>query len=140
MAQLLAIPRVEVVRVWPLVAEHMRRACSRGLGDVTPAWLLAECVAGTAALLLTVDGSRILASAVARVGEEAGTRTAYLLACGGGDIAAWKHVIPDFEAWCRFQGASAAELAGRAGWARIFSDYRAIRPPPGVPVALRKDL
>lgn len=131
-----AVPLDAVGRLWPLVEEHLHRACERGVGDISTETLRTDCEAHRARLLITCKGPHILAAAVARFCLQAdGSTACELVAAGGGSLASWKHVIPDFEAWARFHGAKSIRLCGRPGWERAFVGYR--RRPL---VSLVKDL
>lgn len=131
-----SIPTDACAAVWFLVDEYLRRACARGVGDISADSLRAECVAGDARLVAIQDGDSLCAAAVARFCLQAdGTLACELVACGGGSLSAWRHVIPDFEAWARHHGAKSVRLCGRPGWERIFRGYR--RRPL---VSLVKDL
>lgn len=134
--RLISLPAEHVAAVWPLVDEHFRRACARSVGDISPDTLRDECVRGEARLLAILDDGRLPAAAVARFCIQADRSVACeLVACGGGSLAAWRHVVPEFEAWARFLGATSVRLTGRPGWERIFRGYR--RRPL---VSLVKDL
>lgn len=129
-------PVEDVGAVWPLVETHLRRACARGAGDISPETLRAECEAGAARLLVILDGTAIPAAAVARFYRQTdGVLACELVAAGGGSLAGWRHVVPEFEAWARHHGARVVRLCGRPGWERVFRGYR--RRPL---VSLVKDL
>lgn len=123
--RLISLPAEQVEAAWPLVDGHFRRACARGVGDISSETLREECRTGDARLLAILEGDALPAAAVARFCIQADRSVACeLVACGGGSLAAWRHVIPDFEAWARFHGAASVRLTGRPGWERIFLGYR----------------
>lgn len=140
MIYLVPVPTEHVGTLWPRAEDHLRRACARGVGDISTATLFADCTAGRSVLLLIVDAASspaaVPAAAVAHFPAQAdGSVACELRAAGGGLLAAWKHVVPEFEAWARHCGASTVRLCGRPGWARVFAGYR-----PRPLVSLVKDL
>lgn len=137
---LVPVPTEHVARLWPQAEEHLRRACARSVGDMSPESLFRDCVAGTSALVVIVDGSTepstIPAAAVVHFPQQAdGSLACEIRAAGGRALSLWRHVVPDFEAWARHVGAASVRLCGRRGWERVFPGYRA-RPL----VSLIKDL
>ena len=137
---LVPVPIKHVAALWPQAEGHLRRACARSVGDMSPETLLRDCLAGASALVLIVDGrtdpATIPAAAVVHFPHQAdGLIACELRAAGGRALALWRHVIPEFEAWARHVGAASVRLCGRRGWERVFPGYR-VRPL----VSLVKDL
>ena len=137
---LVPVPTEHVATLWPQAEGHLRRACARSVGDMSPETLRRDCLAGLSALVVIVDARTapvtIPAAAVVHFPRQAdGSLACELRAAGGRALALWRHVIPEFEAWARHVGAASVRLCGRRGWERVFPGYR-VRPL----VSLVKDL
>ena len=134
------VPTPNVAQLWPQAEGHLRRACDRSVGDMSPETLFLDCMAGRSVLCLIVDGrtdpATIPAAAIVHFPRQVdGSLACELRAAGGRALALWRHVVPEFEAWARHVGATTARLCGRRGWERVFPGYR-VRPL----VSLVKDL
>jgi hypothetical protein len=137
---LVPVPLEHVATLWPQAEGHLRRACERSVGDMSPETLRRDCLAGVSWLVLIVDGRTepavVPAAAVVHFPRQAdGSIACELRAAGGRSLSLWRHVVPDFEAWARHVGAASVRLCGRRGWERVFLGYR-VRPL----VSLTKDL
>ncbi|SFM62545.1 hypothetical protein [Methylobacterium pseudosasicola] len=127
---LVPVPTEHVATLWPQAEGHLRRACARSVGDMSPETLFRDCAAGTSALVVIVDmrtdPSTMPAAAVVHFPRQAdGSLACELRAAGGRALALWRHVVPEFEAWARHVGAASVRLCGRRGWERVFPGYRA---------------
>lgn len=119
----------EAVRdAWPKVVGYLAEALDRDGGKMLPGDVLKQIADGFAGLYTIVDfeTGEILAAIVCDVQEYAHSNVFNLAYCGGRDLYRWAHLLGDFEREAARLGCDTVRITGRAGWGRVFPDYREI--------------
>jgi hypothetical protein len=136
LAELCCVDPAQVAKIWPHVADLIRRAMQRGrMGRFTD--VEADVLGGNAYLWLAIDGGSVLATAVTKVTAEADERLCTIVACAGQGDNDWPRfgaLIEGLEEYARAEGCRALEICGRPGWSRRLKDYRLVK------VVIRKDI
>ena len=123
-ARSVAVPKIALPEVWPLVTHWIRRAMERadlGSFDVVEADVFND----RALLWLVYDGPKTLAAVVTKIVLTEKSRVCLILAVGGEGAKDWTHLLSDAERYARAEGCDAIRLFGRRGWQRLLPDYSA---------------
>ena len=130
----LCVPPKRVADMWGEAAPLIRSALVNTLTDF--AVVEADVLAGRALLWVVKYGRSeiITAAAVTALSVSNGRKFCTIVACGGRDLAQWKHVIRRIERFAQNEGCVSIVIMGRRGWAREYPDYEMIG------VILEKDL
>jgi hypothetical protein len=121
------VPVPAVDEVFPKIVSGIERACSKGGGDLTAAYLWQECRASRAFLLIAVDGE-ILGACIWRFETWAGKSVMKCLAAWGTRMAEWEPAMREkSETLARLGGAVKILADGRTGWARRYPKARVVR-------------
>jgi hypothetical protein len=110
---------------WPHARALIKAAM--GKGDISPFACVEHAVlTGDALLWLAwdADARRIAAACVTEL-QKVGTRKLCLIvACGGHGMHRWLPLLAQLEDYARAEGCAVTRIMGRAGWARVLTDYR----------------
>lgn len=83
----------------------------------------ADVLAGRALLWLVWNEPDIEGAAVTQVTKTESSKVCTIVACGGGGMRDWVHLIGKLEDYARQQGCNCVRIAGRKGWQRVLKDY-----------------
>jgi hypothetical protein len=117
---LLCIYPPKVDEFWPYAAPLLKAACDR-CGEWSIGEIKREIEKG-ALLWIVWNGEELKAACVTRLVEIKGEKICQVLACGGHDED-WRTRFEEIEDYARNEGCAKAQIQGRKGWARLFSDY-----------------
>ena len=119
-ADLICVYPGQVDEFWPYAEPFLKRATEK-CGN----WSIDEIrrELGNGALLWIVwNGTELKAACVTRLAEIKGEKVCQVLVCGGSDED-WRTRFEEIEDYARNEKCVKAQIQGRKGWARIFSDY-----------------
>ena len=127
-AEIVLIPEEGVSMVWSIAAPLLKKGVDR-TKKISLNSLHDSMCEGMMQLWLAYDpdDKQVLAACATEiVNYESGYRTVRILILGGFDVNRWSGCIATIEEWALYEGCDAVEIAGRAGWGRIYEDYRPI--------------
>jgi hypothetical protein len=119
-ADLLCVSPYQADEFWPYAAPVLKLATDR-CGEWSVAQLKSEINKG-ALLWIIWDGEALKAACVTRLVEIKGEKMCQVLACAGSNED-WRTRFEEIEDYARNEGCVKAQIQGRKGWQRIFSDY-----------------
>jgi len=109
----------------PIVGPMLDRATCLASGRVDSEDVLRMCDEGTMQLWLAMRNERdVIAVLVTELVEFPGRKVCNLLFCAGEDMHTWAHKLAEIEAWAAGEGCEIVTIQGRAGWGRMFPEYR----------------
>jgi hypothetical protein len=113
-------------QLWPTVAAMLEPAIENGGNLDTAESLLENLRAGKLGLFLFTDDvtKDILASILCEVIDYPSGCVFSIAYLGGREMHRWTHLIEHFEMIAFSQGCKRIRIPGRAGWGRIFRDYK----------------
>ncbi len=108
--------------VWPRVSHWIKAALERGdmgtFGSVE-----SDVLAARALLWVVWNDPDLEGAAVTQVGKTESSKVCTIVACGGGGMRTWVHLIGTLEDYARDQGCDCVRIVGRKGWQRVLQDY-----------------
>lgn len=110
------------VGIWPAVVPLLGPTVAGT--DETLEDVMAEVDEGLAQLWIAHEGEEVLMALVTRLHEGARGKTCDMAFVGGRRLKEWAHVIGIVEQAAREEGCNRITFEGRAGWQRVFPDYR----------------
>ena len=113
----------EVPERWPVIEPWVKRALARGAVNYDAADIRRELLCRDMKLWLAMDGSRIAACCITKLGAYPKLRICSIIVIGGTGMANWLHFKSEIEAYARENGAEALEGVGRTGWERAAKDW-----------------
>ena len=123
---LASVPDID--RVWRLVADGLETACQETGGDLTAAYLWAECRSGAAFLVIIEGGGSIAGASVWRFEKWTSGTKLRCLAIYGHDMREWLDAHRRLTLRMAKTGnANGIVAGGRKGWERLFSDAKVIK-------------
>lgn len=128
-AKAYAIPREEVWRVWPGVAEWIDSAY-KAADEIMPLDILDQLRSGHRQLWVAWgDEQRVLCAVLTRIVQLRSGRALQVTGCGGEQVERWSDLITTLESFAKDEGCTKIQVSGRPGWARLYrnSGYRATR-------------
>lgn len=122
---LACIDPAEVATYWPHARHLIRRAIEKtGLSDF--AEIERETLAGHHLLWLVLGAGPVVEAAVTtQLVRVSGVKVCLIVACGGANRARWLRHLDGIEDYARQEGCAGMRIAGRKGWERALSGYRA---------------
>ena len=113
-----------ITRVWPLVAELVQKSVDT-CGDCDVKEFEDGLHDGSMLLWLATDGQEIKAIVITELTQSPKLGRVCRMRLGAGhDMADWFSLKDDIEAYAREEKCLRVRIEGRAGWAKMFSDYR----------------
>jgi hypothetical protein len=119
-ADLLCVSPHQADEFWPYAEPLLKTACDR-CGEWSVAEIKGQINKG-ALLWIIWDGEALKAACVTRLVEIKGEKMLQVIACAGSNED-WRTRFEEIEDYARNEGCVKAQIQGRKGWQRIFSDY-----------------
>lgn len=116
----------EIADVWPKVEAMLGAAIERDGSKLLPIDLLKQLSDGLMGLYLIEDDAtgEIIAALACDVQEYARSTVFNIAYCGGRDLYRWAGLLGAMEAEAASMSCDTLRITGRAGWGRVFPDYR----------------
>lgn len=121
------IPKELIYKVWPEVEPYLKNSLLEGTGDFDVEHLKVWLVNGEQALIVLVDGEKIMGCGTISFINYPNHRVAFVTSCGGRSIVkpdVWQQV----ENWCRALGATKIQAWARDAQARLYRQKVGFKP------------
>ena len=114
--------------VWPKIAGYLLEALECDGGKMRPDDVLEQIAQGLMGLYVVQDFAtgEILAAIACEVQEYPNANVFNVAYLGGRELYRWAHLFGDLEAEAVRLGCPIVRITGRAGWGRIYPDYKEI--------------
>lgn len=99
----------------PMIDDAMKKTGLNTIEEVER-----DVLSGRSLLWLAWDG-KIRAAAVTEIAKDVCT----IVACAGGGMKSWLHLIKRLESYARDEGCGMVRILGRKGWVRVLKNYQA---------------
>ena len=112
--------------IWPVVEPYLANALERDGWKLRPDDLHNQITSGVMGLYVVQDfkTAEILAALACEVQEYPNAAVFSIAFAGGKDMERWQHLIAEIEMHAKALGCHVVRIPGRAGWARVFPEYR----------------
>lgn len=118
------IPATEIDRVWPEVFSLLAAACKTSNGRMTTQVLHQDLKDGAMQLWLAHNEAGISACFVTQIIDYPAAKYCKIVIGTGKTRHRWQHHVKVVEAWAKEQGCTGMESIARAGWQRVFKDWK----------------